>query len=83
MTARGVWQLVRLADAAPVPWRNGGGTTRELAAFPGATRWQWRISVADVVQAGPFSKFPGVSRWFAVLDGAGVRLRIDGRTHRL
>ena len=28
------WNLVRLADLAPQPWKNGGGTTRELLAWP-------------------------------------------------
>ncbi|MEY4236678.1 MAG: hypothetical protein RLZZ454_1936 [Pseudomonadota bacterium] len=33
-------------------------------------------SVAEVQADGPFSCFVGVQRWFAVLSGAGVRLRI-------
>lgn len=68
------WHIRSLADAEPVPWRNGGGITRELAAGPDAAAWRWRISVAEVAQDGPFSHFPGVDRFFAVLSGAGVRL---------
>jgi len=74
--------LVRLQDVAPVPWRNGGGMTRELACAPGAD-WRWRISVAEVARDGPFSRFDGVQRWFAVLQGAGVCLTIAGHDHRL
>jgi len=75
MTATPVsWQIRRLADAAPVAWRNGGGVTHELAAWPSASAWRWRISVAEVAKDGPFSHFPGVDRRFAVLSGAGVRL---------
>jgi hypothetical protein len=70
------WQLVRLADVTPSPWRNGGGVTRELLAWPNAHDWVWRISVAEVSGNGPFSQFVGVQRWFAVLDGAGVRLTV-------
>src|SRR5512133_3890793 len=70
------WQVVSLADAAPSPWRNGGGVTRELAAWPGAADWAWRISVAEVASDGPFSRFDGVQRWFAVLGGQGVRLKL-------
>jgi environmental stress-induced protein Ves len=77
------WNLVRLEDVAPAPWRNGGGVTRELLAWPGAGDWQVRMSVAEVTQDGPFSRFEGVQRWFAVLDGAGVRLRLDAQAHRL
>ncbi|HWI83828.1 MAG TPA: HutD family protein [Ramlibacter sp.] len=66
------------------PWRNGGGVTRELAAWPaGAADWTWRISVAEVAASGPFSCFPGVQRWFAVLSGSGVRLRLPQAEHRL
>ena len=69
--------LVCASDATPVPWKNGGGVTRELLRLPpdGADDWTLRISVADIDADGPFSPFPGISRWFAVLTGAGVRLR--------
>ena len=77
------WQTVRLVDRKPVPWRNGGGVTRELLAWPGADDWRVRMSVAEVAQDGPFSRLDGVQRWFAVVDGAGVRLRLDGAVHEL
>lgn len=64
------------ANAAPQPWRNGGGVTRELLCLPAGAGADWtlRISVADIAADGPFSPFPGVTRWFAVVSGAGVRL---------
>lgn len=74
------WQEVRLKDVSTQPWRNGGGVTRELLAWPHAQDWIWRMSVAEVVRSGPFSRFEGVQRWFAVLSGAGVRLTIDAGT---
>ncbi|MFC5500562.1 HutD family protein [Caenimonas terrae] len=77
------WQIVRLDDVAATPWRNGGGVTRELLAWPGAQDWRVRMSVAQVTRDGPFSRFDGVQRWFAVLAGAGVRLRLDGAAHVL
>lgn len=70
--------VLRLADAAVQPWRNGGGVTRELLAWPEREGWRVRISVADIEADGPFSSFPGVLRWFAVLHGGGVALAIDG-----
>lgn len=73
------WQLVPLADAAPSLWKNGGGVTREIVAWPNAQDWVWRMSVADVVSDGPFSRFEGVQRWFAVLSGAGVRLEMGSQ----
>jgi uncharacterized protein len=70
------------AAATPAPWKNGGGVTRELLRLPMGSKddWTLRISVADVDADGPFSAFPGVTRWFAVLDGAGVRLRFADRS---
>lgn len=66
-----------LADAVAQPWRNGGGITHDLLAWPvGAAAWQVRVSVADIDRDGPFSRFDGVQRWFAVLSGAGVRLQL-------
>ncbi|WP_395686864.1 HutD family protein [Caenimonas koreensis] len=77
------WNLVRLADVRSRPWRNGGGTTRELLAMPGPDDWRLRISVAEVENDGPFSAFAGVKRWFAVLHGAGVVLKVGDREHRV
>lgn len=77
------WNVVRLADIPATPWRNGGGVTRELAMWPDAGDWAWRMSVADVEKSGPFSKFEGIERWFAVLEGAGVQLDVAGVPHRV
>lgn len=77
------WFTMSLEAAPPQRWRNGGGTTRELLAWPSAHDWRVRLSVADVVAPGPFSRFEGMERWFAVLEGSGVVLRIGGRVHRV
>lgn len=77
------WQLIELKDVAPSPWRNGGGLTRELLAWPNPRDWVWRVSVAEVARSGPFSRFEGVRRWFAVLAGAGVHLDVAGQAHEL
>jgi len=76
-------RAIRVDAVPPQPWRNGGGITRELLAAPGpdAEQWQWRVSVADIERDGAFSSWPGVKRWFAVLEGAGVALTIDGAAH--
>lgn len=73
------WQTVALANVAPSAWKNGGGITRELLAWPHPTDWVFRLSVAEVTAAGPFSSFEGVQRWFAVLSGAGVQLRLGAQ----
>ncbi len=69
-------KTVHLADRPIVAWRNGGGSTRELLAWPAAADWQLRVSVAEIAADGPFSPYPGVDRWFAVLDGVGVVLAL-------
>ena len=66
--------VVDLASVPEQPWRNGGGGTRELLAWPPGDVWKCRVSVADITRDGGFSAFPGVERWFAVIDGAGVEL---------
>jgi len=74
---------VQAENVAAQPWRNGGGQTRELLAWPTAADWQLRISRADISADGPFSAFAGVQRWFVVLSGQGVLLRMptpDGHT---
>lgn len=77
------WAVLHLDDVSPSAWRNGGGVTRELLAWPNPQDWIWRMSVAEVARSGPFSRFEGMQRWFAVLGGAGVRLDVAGRLQTL
>jgi uncharacterized protein len=77
------WHIVRLDSVPASPWRNGGGVTRELLARPDVECWSVRMSVAEVSASGPFSRFDGVTRWFAVLSGDGVRLRLGDRVAEL
>ena len=76
-------RLIRVDATPPQRWRNGGGWTRELLVWPTAADWRVRVSVADIEADGPFSSFPGVRRFFAVLEGAGVELTIDGELHHV
>ena len=72
------WQVVALDAAPPQPWRNGRGVTRELLAWPDAVAWRVRMSVADITAPARFSRYDGIERWFAVVQGAGVALHWDG-----
>ena len=68
-------------DYRRMPWKNGGGHTTEIAAHPpdsGFASFAWRVSVADVLQDGPFSPFAGVDRTLVLLAGAGMRLTGEG-----
>ncbi len=71
-------QFLDLASTPPVPWKNGGGSTRELACWPpgaGMDGFEWRVSVATITRPGPFSAFPGVDRQIMLLEGDGVHLQ--------
>jgi environmental stress-induced protein Ves len=75
-------KLLRAADRSAIPWKNGGGVTRDVIVSPaGATMddFDWRISIADIVSNGPFSRFPGIDRKLAVLKGK-VALTVEGVT---
>lgn len=66
------------ASLTPMPWKNGGGSTLELARSPedaGLNDFDWRISIATVAASGLFSIFPGVDRTIVLLSGEGMDLR--------
>lgn len=66
------------AQLRPTPWKNGGGSTREIASWPpgaGLEAFDWRVSIATIAASGPFSVFAGVDRTIMLLEGDGVRLR--------
>jgi environmental stress-induced protein Ves len=70
-------QLIQYASLHPAPWKNGGGSTTEIAVSPvGATldNFDWRVSLATIAQDGPFSSFPGIDRSLALVQGDGVLL---------
>ncbi|MER8898929.1 HutD family protein [Mesorhizobium sp. M0676] len=75
-------RILRAADYRVMPWKNGGGTTTEIAVSPdgaGLDDFDWRVSMARVEGSGPFSGFAGVDRTLAVLEGEGIVLDIAGR----
>jgi environmental stress-induced protein Ves len=79
-------RIIRAGDVVRVPWKNGGGTTAEIAAFPQDSNFDtfgWRISMADVTSDGPFSTFPGVDRTLIVVEGNGIELNVGGTPHCL
>lgn len=72
--------LIPFAGRVAVPWKNGGGSTTEIALAPpdaGFDDFDWRISLATISEDGPFSIFDGVDRTLALVDGAGMTLDID------
>jgi len=79
--------IVRFDELQAVPWKNGLGITREIAAAPAGASMDaflWRVSIADVDTASPFSRFPGIDRTIVLLEGDGFTMTLDGtRTHAL
>lgn len=71
-----VERVARFADAETMPWLGGGGITHELARHPADGAFDWRLSVAEVGQDGPFSSLPGVDR-VIVLCSQG-RMTLNG-----
>ncbi len=45
--------------------------------------WDWRLSIAEIHQDGPFSILPGIDRALLVAQGAGMTLHIAGTAHSL
>jgi environmental stress-induced protein Ves len=72
-------RLIRSDAHRVMPWKNGGGTTAEIALAPAdadfaSGRFDWRLSLASIERDGPFSAFPGVDRTIMLVEGAGMIL---------
>ena len=79
-------RIIPAQDLVRTPWKNGGGTTAEVAVHPpgaGFEDFDWRISMADVAADGPFSTFLGIDRTLVLIEGRAVDLRVEGTERRL
>ena len=64
------WRVIRAADLVAAPWRNGLGTSRDIATGrgpDGAMRWQ--VGIADLERDAPFSHYPDYDRIFTPIAG--------------
>ena len=69
---------IAIEGVASIPWKNRGGTTRQLAVHPAdatAEDFHWRISIARIDAPGNFSAFPGIDHTILLWRGDGVKLR--------
>jgi len=59
-----------------IPWKNGLGYTTELAISDGGSldNFDWRLSIASVVNDGNFSNFAGYQRNLVLIEGEGLTL---------
>lgn len=80
------WRALPAAGFQAMPWRNGGGTTWEIArgrfSDGPEAEWHWRFSLAEITRDGPFSAFPGIDRLLSVVSGAGINLSVEGAAPR-
>lgn len=60
-----------MSDYTIMPWKNGLGTTAQIAVAPDG---QWRISAATVNNPNPFSEFKGYQRLLTIWRGSGLLL---------
>ena len=60
-----------------VAWKNGLGETIELAINSGGTldNFDWRLSMASVIEDGVFSNFNGYTRNLILIEGNGLNLQ--------
>ena len=72
-------RVIRPAEYRSMPWKNGGGVTVEIYTNPPSAAFDWRVSIATVNAAGPFSTFAGYERHIMTLSGEGMVLDIGGR----
>jgi environmental stress-induced protein Ves len=75
-------RIIRTSEYRRMPWKNGGGETTEIIASPDGApldAFDWRISMAKVASAGPFSVFPAIDRTLTIIDGRGLNLVFEGR----
>jgi environmental stress-induced protein Ves len=75
--------IVRQSQFKAAPWKNGGGITHEAVRVPERGAFHWRVSIAHIDAAGPFSDFAGYVRTMVLLRGAGVALRLSDGTQRI
>lgn len=73
-------RILAAGERQAAAWKNGGGVTREVAAYPpgaGLADFAWRVSFAEVAEGGPFSVFEGVDRIITLVAGRGMELVVD------
>lgn len=68
--------IIAPSEFETVLWKNGRGETTQLAISSNGTvtEFDWRVSIASMVDSGIFSDFSGFWRTLLVVDGRGIEL---------
>jgi uncharacterized protein len=70
-------EIIPPSQFKTVPWKNGKGETVEMAINPDGTlaHFDWRLSMASVIEDGVFSNFSGYSRNLILIAGNSINLQ--------
>jgi environmental stress-induced protein Ves len=80
--------LLRKGDGLKMPWKNGQGSTSEIAIAPlgssvSENSFLWRLSTAEIAQGGPFSDFPGYERYLTLVKGDALKLVFEASNRQV
>lgn len=81
-----MFSIIAPSEFKTVPWKNGLGETIEVAINSGGTlaHFDWRLSMASVMEDGIFSNFSEYTRNLILIDGDGINLQHnDSKIDRL
>jgi len=67
--------LLEPVDYRRTPWKNGGGTTVDIAFADDGQGEVWRFGRTPIVQPGPFSDYTGFDRVQVLVAGSGLVLQ--------
>ena len=79
-------RILRSADYRSIPWKNGRGVARQIAAFPADAGYEsldWQVSRPTIGRDTPFSKLAGLDRQFMLVSGNGLTLRVRSAEDRV
>ncbi len=70
----GFAQLIESESLVAAAWKNGGGSTKQIAIHPPVASLEkgdflWRLSTAEVTKPGAFSIFPDFDRLLTLVTG--------------
>lgn len=78
--------VIRMATLVPRRWANERGWTREIHREPATDSHgtaTWRLSLADIEETGPFSRFPAMERHLLSAAPVPLQLSVNGAVHDL
>jgi environmental stress-induced protein Ves len=78
----GFVQLIEGRSLTATPWKNGTGSTKQIAIHPPVALLErgdflWRLSTAEVVKPGPFSIFEDFDRLLTIVKGKELMLEFQ------